>query len=259
MREQQVEEARAGVVDRGDHGNEADQVEPAGEPAPAGAAQPRGPEVDPARRRERRGQLGHRERDAQDQQADHRPCDRDRDRAAVVECLTEAGEAAGQHRDDRERDREVGEAAPPPLELLRCSRARRGAVRRWILVSVELLMTLSPRFGSASPDAPKGLLFRPSVRGKITGVAQRVRQVRQMDKAGEGPLARPPFCGPGQSERGGQSPGSSPASTCSVAPGVLRHLARRARPRRRARPQCRIRRCWSLAARRAPPAGGRCG
>ena len=43
---------------------------------------------------------------------------RDRDRAAVVDAGAERREAAGQDRDDRERDREVGEAGPGPVQLL---------------------------------------------------------------------------------------------------------------------------------------------
>ena len=42
----------------------------------------------------------------------------DRDRAAVVPGLAVGGEAAGQDRDDRERDREVREPAPRPVQAL---------------------------------------------------------------------------------------------------------------------------------------------
>ena len=63
-------------------------------------------------------QLGHRERDQQDQPADDRPAPRDRDRPAVVPRLPVGGEAAREDRDDRERDREVREPAPRSLQVL---------------------------------------------------------------------------------------------------------------------------------------------
>src|SRR5213078_737733 len=47
-----------------------------------------------------------------------RPAPGDGDRAAVVPRLTVRGEAAGQDRDDRERDGEVGEMTPGALQFL---------------------------------------------------------------------------------------------------------------------------------------------
>ena len=116
--ERDVEEDRRAVADRGDDADQADDVEPARHPAPARAAELRRPPVGPARGRERRGQLGHRDRHQQDEGADDRPADRDRDRAAVVPGQPEGGQGPGEDRDDRERDREVGEAAPGARELL---------------------------------------------------------------------------------------------------------------------------------------------
>ena len=113
-----VEEGRAGIVDRGDHRNQPDQVEPAGEPGPDRPAEAARPPVDPARGRIGRDQLRHAEADDQDRDRDQRPADRDRDRAAVVPGLTVGGEAPGEDRDDRERDREVGEPAPGAVQRL---------------------------------------------------------------------------------------------------------------------------------------------
>ena len=116
--DREVDEGRAAVGDTGGDRDQADQVEPAGEEAGLGSAQLRGPPVDAARRRVGRHQLGHREPDDQDEHAEDRPGPRDRDRAAVVEAGAEVREAPGQDRDDRERDREVGEARPGPVEVL---------------------------------------------------------------------------------------------------------------------------------------------
>ena len=150
--EQVVDELRADVVHRGDDRDEADQVEPAGEPTPPGAAELRGPVVDPARRRHRGGELGHRERDAQDQDGDHRPADRDRDRTAVVERLAVGREAAGEHADDRERDREVGEAAPAAIQLLLVAKLGEA-----LLVCAKTLI----RRHSCSPLEGNGVMVRP--------------------------------------------------------------------------------------------------
>ena len=110
--EQDVEEDRGAVSHRGDDPEQADDVEPAGHPAPALAAEVVGPPVGAAGRRIRGGELGHREGHAEDQQAEHRPADRDRDRPPVQPGEAERGETAREDRDDREGDREVGEGAP---------------------------------------------------------------------------------------------------------------------------------------------------
>jgi hypothetical protein len=116
--EHRVQERRGAVVDGGGDGDEAEQVEPTREPRPAHAAEAVRPVVDAARGRVLRSELGHRQPDEEDQEADHRPADRDRDRAAVVPRLSEGREAAAEDADDRERDREVGEPAPTAVELL---------------------------------------------------------------------------------------------------------------------------------------------
>ena len=123
--QQEVQERRADVVHRGHDGDQADQVEPAREPAPACPAELGGPVVDSARRGHRRGELGHREGHHQDQHADQRPGDRDRDRSAVLQGLPVRREAPGEHRDDRERDREVGETAPSAVQLLLVAKLRK--------------------------------------------------------------------------------------------------------------------------------------
>ena len=113
-----VHERGAAVVDRGGDRDEADEVEPAGEPAPRRAAELGRPPVDAAGRRVGRDELGHAEADDQDRDRDQRPAPGDRDRAAVVPRLAVGREAPGQDRDDRERDREVLKAAPAAVELL---------------------------------------------------------------------------------------------------------------------------------------------
>ncbi len=162
-RQGRVQERRRGVVDRRGHRHQADQVEPAGEPAPARAAELRRPVVDPARGRHRRRQLGHRERHQQDEAADHRPPDRDRDRTAVQPRLPVGGEAAREDRDDRERDREVGEPAPAAPQLLLVAELG------------EPLLVAAKRFGSGAhaPSSYKGLLNAPYARAQDTLAAPR--------------------------------------------------------------------------------------
>src|SRR5262249_48597732 len=111
-------EGREAVADRRCDGDLADQVEPTGGPAPARAAELGGPVVEAARRRERRGDLGHRERDDGGEETDQQPAPRDRDRAAALEGDVVRGEAAREDRDDREADREVLEATHRTEELL---------------------------------------------------------------------------------------------------------------------------------------------
>ena len=116
--EQRGREERAEVVHRRDDREQPDHVEPAGEPRPAGSPEPVRPPVRAAGGRERGGQLGHADRDREDDRRDHGPADRDRDRPAEVPRLPVDREAAGEHRDDRERDREVGELRPAAVQLL---------------------------------------------------------------------------------------------------------------------------------------------
>jgi hypothetical protein len=116
--EQCIEEDRRAVADPGDDADETDHVEPAGEPTPAFAPERGRPPVGAARGRVGGGQLSHRERDQQDECAEDWPADRDCRGPAGGPCKGEVREAAGEDRDDRERDREVGEAAPGACELL---------------------------------------------------------------------------------------------------------------------------------------------
>ena len=129
-RERGVEEDRRAVADRSDDADQADDVEPAGHPAPALAAQVVGPPVRAAGRRVARGQLGHREGHHQDEKAEHRPADRNRDRAAVLPRECERRERPGEDGNDRERDREVRETRPRAGELLPVARDQRAAARR---------------------------------------------------------------------------------------------------------------------------------
>ena len=112
-------EGREPVADRGRDRDLADQVEPAGEPAPGRAAELRRPVVEAAGGRVGRGDLGHRERDDRAHEADEQPAPRDGDRAALLEGDVVRGQAAREDRDDREADREVLEPAHRAEELLR--------------------------------------------------------------------------------------------------------------------------------------------
>ncbi len=111
------ERRRAEVDGRGD-GDLADEVEPAREPAPAGAAEPRRPVVEAARGRVGRGDLAHRERDEDAEAADDEPAPGDGHRAAPADRDVVRRETAGEDGDDGERDGEVREPAPSAQELL---------------------------------------------------------------------------------------------------------------------------------------------
>src|SRR5437867_3823246 len=113
------EVSRGGDVDAGGDRDLADHVEPGGDPRPRAAAEPERPEVEAARRRIGRGQLGHRGRDREGEKADDRPSDRADDRSRELEPVAEEQDGAGQDRDGRERDREVVKAAHLAEELLR--------------------------------------------------------------------------------------------------------------------------------------------
>ena len=145
--EHDVQERGRRVDDRGDDADQADQVEPAREPAPHGAAQARCPPVDPAGRRVLGDDLRDTEADDQDRDRDQDPAPGDRDRAAVVPRLPIGRKAAGEDRDDRERDREVGERAPGSLQVLAIAHLRELS----LIFILELLgvgrfqETLSPR------------------------------------------------------------------------------------------------------------------
>ena len=112
------DERRRPEVDRRSDGDLADEVEPAGEPAPPGTAQARRPVVEAAGRRIGRGDLAHRERDEDAEAADEQPAPRDRDRPTPADGDVVRRQAAGQDGDDGERDGEVREAAPAAQKLL---------------------------------------------------------------------------------------------------------------------------------------------
>ena len=117
--DQRRREDRQPVADGGGDGDLADEVEPAGEPAPGGASELRRPVVEAAGGRERRCDLGHRQRDERRHETDEQPAPGDRDRAAVVEGDVVGGETSREDRDDREADREVLEPTHPAKQLLR--------------------------------------------------------------------------------------------------------------------------------------------
>ena len=117
--EERGPEGREAVADRRGDRDLPDEVEPPREPAPRGRAELRGPVVEPARRREGRRDLGHRERDDRAHQADEQPAPGDGDRATLAERDVVRRETPREDRDDREADREVLEAAHRPEQLLR--------------------------------------------------------------------------------------------------------------------------------------------
>ncbi len=115
------EEEGEPVVDAGRDGHLAEEVEPAGEPAPRAGVllgQFGGPVVQAAGGRIGGGDLGHPEADDGREEPDDDPAPDDVDRAAFFHPEVEERQAARQHRDDREGDGEVGEAAHPAVELL---------------------------------------------------------------------------------------------------------------------------------------------
>ena len=101
-----------------------DEIEPADEPAPLGGAPARlgrelgRPVVEAARGRVARGDLSHAQGDQGHEEPDEEPAEGHDGRTADVHREAEQRQAAGQDRDDRERDGEVGERPHPPAELL---------------------------------------------------------------------------------------------------------------------------------------------
>ncbi len=111
----------AAEVDRGGHRDLAEQVEPADVPRPHALVplgQPARPVVEAARGRVLRAHLAHRQRDAGDQQSDDQPAEHDGRGAAGAQRDAVGGDRAGQDRDDREGDREVGERGHAAVQLL---------------------------------------------------------------------------------------------------------------------------------------------
>jgi hypothetical protein len=112
---------RAAVVDRGGDRDLAEEVEPADPPGPLPLVPPgqaRGPVVEAPGRRVDRTDLGHGHRDQEHEQPDDHPAGGHDQRATVVHREVVRRDAAGQDRDDRERDCEVAEPRHAPLQLL---------------------------------------------------------------------------------------------------------------------------------------------
>ena len=167
--------------------------------------------------------------------------DRDRDRPAVLERLPVGREAAGEDADDRERDREVGEPAPAPVQLLLVAQLGEA-----LLVGAQCSRSCS----SARPLKEKRF-GRPSFardntldRGRKSSsrAANRERRAGQLANAG----------------RRRQPPGKQPGEDVLGALQVLAHHARRAHrvalAHRGEQPAV-----LGVGGARAPRAGGRCG
>ena len=114
-----VDEAGGRVVDAGDDGELADQVQPRRPPAPVLVLHPAGPVVQAAGRGVGRGDLGHRRGDREHEDRDQRPAERHGGLARPGQAVVVEDDRAGQDADDREADREVAEAAHRAEQLLR--------------------------------------------------------------------------------------------------------------------------------------------
>src|ERR1017187_850915 len=97
--------------------------------------------------REARADLGHRQADEQGHDADDRPAPHDDGGSAGAHAVAIQGETAGQDRDDRERDREVGESGHPSAQLLGIAKLVQG-----------LLVTAERRLGRLLVDRHRMLL-----------------------------------------------------------------------------------------------------
>ena len=120
VQERREEEGKS-VVDAGRDRHLAEQVEPAGEPAPGAGLilrEFRRPVVQATRRRVLRGDLRHPKADDGRHDPDEDPAPDDVDRAAFLHPEVVEREAPGQDRDDRERDGKVREPAHSAAELL---------------------------------------------------------------------------------------------------------------------------------------------
>ncbi len=118
-----VDEPGRGIVDAGDDGELADEVEPGGPPAPVLVLHLGGPVVEASGRRIGRGELGHRCGDREDEDGDERPADHHRGGPGPGEAVVVEDDRAGQDRDDRETDREVAESAHRAEQLLGIAQA----------------------------------------------------------------------------------------------------------------------------------------
>ena len=119
--DEEVDRGRKAEVDARGDGHLTDEVEPAGEPTPrrrVPLGKFRGPVIQAARGRVRRTDLRHREADEQRERTHDDPAERHRLGAAGEQREVEGGDPAGQDRDDREADREVGEPTHAAFQLL---------------------------------------------------------------------------------------------------------------------------------------------
>ena len=109
---------RRADVDGAQHGDQAEQVHPGGDPADEAVAEDRAPVVKPARRRKGRGDLRHRQREHARHNAAGDPADAKSGAADRRDALRERVDAARQDADDREGDREVRELAHAARKFL---------------------------------------------------------------------------------------------------------------------------------------------
>ena len=119
-RDQRLEERIVGAeIDRGDHEDQAEQVEPCRHPPPFLPAEDRAPVIEAAGRRKRGRDLRHRHRDDQREQRAQRPAEADRGAAGGGKRELERGDAARQDADHGKRHREVRETAHTSRQFLR--------------------------------------------------------------------------------------------------------------------------------------------
>ena len=142
--EERCSEDREPVTDsRGDR-DLPDEVEPAREPAPAGASELRGPVVEAARGRIGGGDLGHRQRDEGAHEPDEEPAPGHRDGTTLTVRDHVRREASREDRDDGERDREVLEPSHRAEELLRVAQSVEGLLVLRRVVAGRLTSTHVP-------------------------------------------------------------------------------------------------------------------
>ena len=112
------EEIGGADVDRAEHRDEAQKVEPSGKPAPEAASEDRGPVVKPTRCWEGRGDLRHGKREHPRDDAAGDPTKTRPRSAHGRDCLGEGVDAAGEDADDREGNRKIGEHPHSARQLL---------------------------------------------------------------------------------------------------------------------------------------------
>src|SRR6185503_10278753 len=95
-----------------------DHVQPGRDPCPLWSTQTKGPEIQTARRRVSRRKLRHARCHAECEYADYRPSNGIDDWPCKLEPIPIKQHRSREHRNDRERNREVREAAHLAKELL---------------------------------------------------------------------------------------------------------------------------------------------